>query len=291
MSMKNLIFGLMFFAVGLAVQAQSSKIEPDKTISLPAGWILFPKPAAHSPEMLCGNYADREWAVSLDRDQLKIKLESQAIAPPDLLPFKIKLKKTREDGIDGRRRVQKVSDGWIVGFDMGEFGGSLWWFSADGKRSEKLANGNIKAFVPLPGGLYVLEGLAHLTSADGAFLRVYKNETGKYRVERTALLDGEPYDFAPESENSLLVITTAGLRRVQTSGAVENLIETDYGILYPNSMAVTADKTVYIGMRHYVVRLIPNGGGYREEWLVPDDCPEFSVNKKDLDCVCQPRQK
>ena len=40
----------------------------------------------------------------------------------------------------GDRHVLGVADGWLVGFNAGEFGGGLWWFSFDGKRSKRISS-------------------------------------------------------------------------------------------------------------------------------------------------------
>jgi hypothetical protein len=55
--------------------------------------------------------------------------------------------------------------------------------------------------------------------------------------------------------------------------------------LYPNSVAVTPDGVIYIGMRLFVVRLTPHAEEYLEQWMVPDSCTRFQI--QGLDCVCE----
>jgi hypothetical protein len=286
--MKYILLGLILLLAVCLSLAHKTQSELSKQTSLPTpiGWSLYTKPDVNSREMLCGNYSKREWYVSSGGEQLKIQLIPRQGYQRDPLPFRIKLTRTEEYGTSGHRHVHKLEDGWAIGFDQGEFGGSLWWFSPDGKQHKKLANGNIKYFVSLSGELFVLEGLAHLGSAGGKVLRVRQTETGEYKADVWASLDGEPYGFAKESDNSLLIITTSGLRRMRKSGTVEELIETDYGALYPNSIALARNNIVYVGMRHFITRLIPTSEGYKEEWLVPNDCTRFAVNENKLNCVC-----
>jgi hypothetical protein len=277
---------LLLLLPGCPSSAQQNQAPSGQRAALPvpAGWSLYPKPASESPDMLCGNYSKRSWFVSLEGGQLKTESRSEDEYRKDALPFKISLKKNQGDGIGGRRFAYQLNDGWLVGFNRGEFGGSLWWFSPDGEQHRKLANENVQYFVKLSEDILVLTGLAHLGLAEGKVLRVSKSESGDYKAQVLVDLDGEPYAFIQESQYSLLIITTAGLRRVKASGSVERLAETDYGILYPTSMVLAENGVIYVGMRHYVTRLTPTQSGYQEEWLVPSDCTKFKI--RDYECVC-----
>lgn len=282
----SLVCLMLLLLVGCLSSAQQGQVrlEQREPLAVPDGWSIYPKPEADSPDMICGNYSKRSWFVSIEGEQLKSQARPDDKYRRDPLPFKIKLRKNEGDGIGGQRFVSQLTDGWLVGFNMREWGGSLWWFSLDGKRHKKLANENIQYFVKRSGDVLVLAGLAHLGLAEGKVLRVSGDGTGNYRADVFAKLDGEPYAYVRETQGSLLIITTAGLRRVQASGSVQELMETDYGILYPTSMVLTKNGVIYIGMRHYLTRLIPTKGGYKEEWLVPDDCTKFQV--RDFECVC-----
>jgi len=45
------------------------------------------------------------------------------------------------------RHVIRVRDGKLVGEDQGEWGGSLWWISKDGRRRKWLSDENVHGFV------------------------------------------------------------------------------------------------------------------------------------------------
>jgi hypothetical protein len=239
--------------------------------------------------MTCGNYAyDRAWKVSFGEAGLSIEHASDDL-PRDALPFDLSAVKgsvSAGDGVGRRRVTVKQGDDWLVGFDAGEFGGSLWWFSGDGKRAKKLSQGNITHFVDLSGTTYALEGLDHLDLSGGSVLRVEKTAGGDFVVKKVTDLDGRPYATAVESPSSFLVLTKNGLRRFRGTRGIEKLAESDYGSLYPTSIAVTPDGTVYAGMRNFVTRFVPKDGSYKEEWLVPDSCAHFTVDKRNLRCVC-----
>ena len=245
------------------------------------GWVLYPSPEADSPALLCANHSRREWKVSLKNEGIEISPFSEGIEEP--LPFKIQPKKAIA-GLAGDRRVKHVSDGWLVGFDAGEFGGALWWFSVDGLKRKKLAEENVVGFVDSSLGVLVLIGLAHMGIDEGKVLRVGEGNEGERQVDVLADLKEAPRTFAIESPNSILVLTTNRLVRVLTTGKMEELLSTKYGLLYPNSMTLSKTGAIHVGMRHFVTRLTPMNGSYKEEWFVPVDCQRFRL--REYDCLC-----
>jgi len=205
----------------------------------------------------------------------------------DPLPFSVK-PPNAEEGLAGRRRVQRVEDGWLVGFDAGEFGGALWWFNSDGTSRKKLAGQNIVSFMQSPSGILVLAGLAHLGMSEGVVLRVMRKQ-GEWYAVHFARLDGAPETSLQESTDSFIVLTTKSFLRVKASGVVEKLYEHKYDLLHPNSMTQSSSGVIYVGMRHFVTRLTPINTGYKEEWLVPSTCKRFE--KLGFDCVCMAEEK
>jgi hypothetical protein len=72
----------------------------------------------------------------------------------------------------------------------------------------------------------------------------------------------------------------AALIGVRVDGALQVLAHPMFmeAGLYPNSMVKVADGTLYVGLRHFVARLIPDASGYREEVLLPAGRPPFDFN-------------
>ena len=232
--------------------------------------------------MSCANYAMREWRVKLGGERLQIRLDTKQ-DHQDPLPPQIRSRNVAV-GSKADRHVIRVNDGWLVGMDVGEFGGGLWWFSADGQRSKKLSNENVVGFADTSRGVLVFVGLAHLGLDDGKVLRINDSVGVTKKLEALVDLRSAPVAFAIESPDAVLVLTTTGLVRVRTFGNVDHLLKTDYELLYPTSLTLASSGVVYIGMRHFVTRLTPTGGTYKEEWFVPADCAKFTI--RDTDCVC-----
>jgi hypothetical protein len=223
--------------------------------------------------------------VAAEGEGLKISLDARS-NHIDPLPPAIKERGVAA-GSKSARRVLRVEDGWLVGLDAGEFGGGLWWFNSDGREGRRLSDDNVVGFAEGASGVLALTGLAHAGFDHGRVLRVEGGAGAGRRVEPLADLGAAPRSFVAEKKDSLLVLTTRGLVRVKASGAVEQLIDTNYGLLYPNSMTLSPSGVIHVGMRHFVTRMTPSGGGYKEEWFVPSDCTRFRI--RGYDCACDRR--
>lgn len=262
----------------------SSQRIPTASNSLPApdGWASSPKP--NDEQLRCANYSSNEWRVTLDGERLQIRLDTKQ-DHQDPLPPQVRSRNVAV-GSKGDRHVIPVNDGWLVGINVGEFGGGLWWFSADGDRNRKLSDENVVGFANTSRGVLVFVGLAHMSLDDGKVLRVTDGTAGDRKLEVLVDLGSAPAAFAIESPDAVIVITTTALVRVRTSAHVETLFKTEYEALYPNSITLSSSGLVHIGMRHFVTRLTPTGSTYKEEWFVPTNCTKFTI--RDYDCVCAP---
>jgi hypothetical protein len=265
-------------AITLTFQGQATAQD------IPDGWTPFSS-AIDETARFCGSYAERDWEVKLEEGRLKVSEWAGDSIKEAALPFTI-TNGSSEAGLEGDRYAEKVDDGWLVGFDAGEWGGALWWFSEDGRIRKKLTDENITGFVRLSAGIFALAGLVHLQDWGGKVLRVEKNEGDGWKATEFADLTSAPVASVVESPESILVLTWARLVRVRmSSGTVEVISKTNYEDLNPNSLALGTTDTIFVGMRHFITRLTPTGTGYKEEWFVPEDCQRFE-RRGEYDCVC-----
>ena len=182
------------------------------------------------------------------------------------------------------RHVIKVRDGRLVGEDNGEWGGGLWWISKDGRSRKRLSDENVHGFVKTSAGVLVIVGLSHLRLNYGEVLQYVDGPGRKKRVKAFADLGFAPRAFLLESPESVMVLTRDGFVRVHTSGRLEIVFRRVYGLLYPNSFTLSPNGVIHVGMRHFITRLTPSEGTYKEEWFVPANCAQFV--KQEYDCVC-----
>jgi hypothetical protein len=267
--------------------------------SPPAGWAIFPSSPedntsdvrspqrsgylipAYSSTMECANYSRLEWRVSLSEAgsaQITPRPEPYESYKREL-PSGVKVQR----GMAGIERNLKIENGWLLGFDGGEFGGGLWFADLSGKTQE-LSGENVHGFIETPQGVLVIAGLAHMGLDSGKVLIVPYAVNSQSDLKTLMDLDGAPGAFTKLSADTALVVTTHGISRISSSGLRKTLLRSDFSALYPNSVVSTTDGTIYVGMRLFVVRLLHQSGKYTAQWLVPDSCRHFKV--RDLDCVC-----
>ena len=256
--------------------------------NIPSGWTPYPTPKNSSETLRCANYSiRREWRVSVSNGAIEIAVipferggaQSQVFKKQELPPGIERVK-----GMVGLQSTLKLQNGWLLGFDGGEFGGGLWFAGNDGE-TQMLGGENVRGFVETTQGILVLAGLAHMTLDSGkVFILPYAVKSprdAKFLVE----LDGAPQAFTKVSDDAMLVVTTRGVSRVSSSGRSEPLLHRDFSLLYPNSVAATPDGAIYVGMRLFVARLTPHAEEYLEQWMVPDSCTRFQI--QGLDCACE----
>jgi len=243
-------------------------------------------------ERQCTDYSQLFWSVSLDNGAARAtRLVSREHVDP--LPFDYPRHRDRE----GDRRVARVDDGWLVGFNAGEFGGGLWWFDRGGRNgrrirpSSSLPTNPADIFhaenvlgLPLVGGVrLVLMGLDHLTGRSGRVFRAVSGPHG-WELAPVAVLDAQP-DVWVVDGSKLLFLTESGLWSTDAVGA-QRIHDVDFGGLAPTSLIRAADGPVYVGLRYYVLKLVEGRNGWEESWLVPGECQR--VQLKDYQCECAP---
>lgn len=230
-----------------------------------SAWHQVAAPKEGSTELHQANYSRQEWDVTLAHGHPTAYLLSGGMSHAHL-PFRIAFNTERR----GDQFAVRVSDGWLVGFNAGEWGGSLWWFSPDGRRRYKVSDDQVISFVQTPMGLLAPEGLAHLTHSDGKIIRLTRTAHGHWQSADFAALGDAPYAAALDTDGSLVVITLRRLVWVLPTGEVRVLLQNGvWSWLYPNSMVRDGAGDFYVGMRRYVVRIKTGPAGIRLDWLLP----------------------
>ena len=249
---------------------------------IPPGWVPFATPKSGSAAMACANYSEKEWSVAIPDGLPQITLASRSAGKrqPQEFPPGVK----RLPDMKGRESKLKLQNGWLLGFDAGEFGGGLWFAMDDGSMIE-LSKQNVRGIVATPQGALILSGLAHMGLDSGKAFAVPNVVSSPRDLKTLVELDGAPVAFTATSDGSIIVATARGISRIGSSGSTETLLHRDLEILSPNSITVAPDGTIYVGMRFFVVRLVPHGGKHVEQWMAPEKCKKkFHVPW--LDCSC-----
>jgi hypothetical protein len=278
---------LLLLAATCALATAQSPVPPIQQTAPPTGWKIFPTPAEDSDAIRCANFSLPEQVSLSDAGTLQItQLPRRAKeTPPPELPPGANSMPGMTAGLKGRESILKVQNGWLLGFDQGEFGGGLSFMDANGKVT-LLSQENVHGFVETSQGVMIFVGLAHLTLDSGSVEIARYPITADTKVHFLAPLDGAPQAFTKTSPDEALVATTHGISRITSSGAYATLTHSKFAYLYPNSIVSAPDGTIYAGMRLFVVRLAPTSkpGEYTEQWLVPEGCQQF--HRDGFTCAC-----
>ena len=216
-----------------------------------------------APRMIwfyASNYSDLSWRVFTKNGKALASNDPEAPVKPSERPkFTPKVAARKSDSaynlFQGGSAFAAVDDGWLVGFNQGEFGAALYWFSRDGKRNYKISNHQIVDFVTLSNGVYAVEGLAHLSISRGSVIRISRPKAGAHWAATTVTkLPFAPYAVSLRRDGTLLITLSNSLVSVGPNHKVRTLLsDAPWGGLYPNSSVISPDsKKLYIGMRQFV---------------------------------------
>jgi hypothetical protein len=118
-----------------------------------ADWRAFPPPADRGsvPFMLwehAANASRRAWTVYRAAGAVCARALDESRREAPALPFAAQVAAFSE-----ARAALEVPDGWLVGFNRGEWGGALYWFSSDGNKRYKISDHPIVAIVRMGSGV------------------------------------------------------------------------------------------------------------------------------------------
>jgi hypothetical protein len=253
---------------------------PD-TAALPAGWSAHPVPSGEDWD--CAN-AGADWAVTRsETGALAIARAPRRVSDP--LPFGLPRNETIADGLRGSEfpgdtHVLPVDDGFIVGFDAGEFGGSAFWFSPRGDDRQRIGlrqrddeADNVRALVPFGNDVLAFQGLSHILTDVGRVIRINRARDGRWRAKLFARLPSAPDAVVLEGRDRWIVATSTGILRLDGKGHLEKIwTERHLGHLYAQSAVRLDDGRIFVGMRQFVLRLTPRGRRFAVDVLIADYC-------------------
>jgi hypothetical protein len=251
---------------------------------MPSNWTSIEFPAASSETsdtLLCANYSTDEWHLTMDSGALRI---SQSMREPRTeLPKHFAVTKEMK----GSPVVAKSSDGWLVGFDNGEFtGGGLWWVSENGRESRQVSDENVHAILSRGDGSVVLTGIARLSVDEGT---AYSYNPITQALTRIADLGSSPAAALVQENGTVVIAAQTRVLEIDKSNQLRVLLfNQGMHLLYPNSVVEDPSGDIFVGMRFYVLQLRHKpGNNYEPEWYVPGRCIRTEI--KDSRCVCTAR--
>jgi hypothetical protein len=172
----------------------------------------------------------------------------------------------------GERHILKVSDGWLVGYNHGEFGANIWWFSDNGREKYKISDEHIVAFFIWNDRIYALEGLAHLCNKEGMIITISQDADNKWASSVFAELPEVPAASVMRKGNLYVVTSDSLIVKVAGNGTVSNIVENGFWwSLYPTSIVIDQNWNAFIGMRQGVAMCSIGKQEPELKWLVPSE--------------------
>ena len=241
-------------------------------------WVARKPPESGEDRWLdANNDAEHEWVVYLVKDRPMVRLwkEKSGEAAKYLdrrnsspsMPFKVPLGSMKE-GLAGEWSSVEVEDGWLVGYNAGEWGAWLWWFSPDGTKRYQISKDWVVGFFKSKAGLFALAGIDSV----GQVVRLSKGKDGQWHSEKFIDMRGGPEVGVIGADGTLTVATNDRLLRVDLTGKkIDVLLKNAFwGGLYPESMILTESGDIYVGMRHGVAKIEKMKRSYQVKWLLPN---------------------
>ena len=213
------------------------------------------------------NHSEHNWVVYRDTHRVCARLLNRHRPNDAPLPF------TASAGpFSQPRAAVKVKDGWLVGFNRGEWGGALYWFSPDGADRYKISDHQIVDFIQSGDSVLAIQGLAHLSLSEGSILSVRKTSNARrWRVKTILTLPKAPEASAMHSNGALYIVLTDSFVSVDRARHLTTVHpNAAWGLLYPNSLVLDeANAKAYIGMRQFVAEVSLVDG--TAKYGVPDE--------------------
>lgn len=244
----------------------------------PDVWIESQRFAQDSPGERCAGRTG-EWRVLLDAGRIDV---APRVVPAD---ERIPIRLPSDPAFKGVPHLLTVDDGYLIGFDSGEWGGRLWWFSRDVLQRYPVAHGPVRQLLDHENHVVAATGVAHIIGDTGELQEVSRVQ-GQWRVVRSFDLHSEPQVVAPDSSGGLLIVTNKGLSRY-SNGEWREVWHSDYASYGPNSAVEGSDGTVFIGMRHFVVGIATTRFGHEEKWFARKDCTSVTMDDPANPATCR----
>lgn len=160
--------------------------------------------------------------------------------------------------------VTAVRDGYLFGFDMGEWRGSLWWRDTTGTEHTLIAKDlNVKGLLKTSrGDTLVVDGLAACASNHGTVTRLTRSGPS-WRTAGEVQLGGEPQGWFQLGRDTLVVSAGATLQWINeetlTVFSVIHVQELDYHFQWIDGIAPATDEAVLVAFAYYIISVERDG--------------------------------
>jgi hypothetical protein len=155
----------------------------------------------------------------------------------------------------GDYHTLKAHDGWYLGTNRGEWGGSLFRMSNNFDQCALICRPIVNQLVEYYGRVYLIEGLAHLSSSSGHILELQNDLT----IDTLLTLEAEtPKYIVFNSQNEGSLLTDSRIYRINSNMDTISLYSNSlWPYLYPSNLFYKDDilyATMYGGIAMYSIK-------------------------------------
>lgn len=192
-----------------------------------------------------------EWRVIAEHDRVCAQLASEPQRlhrdRPEFSP------KTEEFSTGPETSFRRVEDGWLTGFNVGEFGAALYWFSRDGKQNYKISDHQVVDFFSGLDGLYAIEGLGHMGYSSGSVIRIARAGPGERWQSSTVVeLPDEPCTVSTRRDGTMFITSSHSIVAISPDRQVTTLLQEPWWYRPTSSVLSPDERKLYIGMQYFV---------------------------------------
>jgi hypothetical protein len=285
---------ILLFGIATFLTAAQAKEPPPPQLIADEQFIEI-APFEDRDQLACANNSDYSWETDYLNGSLRIKSKEHSRSPlPDDL--KVRLSQFRETALEQYRKqfvdgwvsaYMRLTNGWLVGFDAGEFGGGLWWID-DAGPGLFLSQQNVHKLFRYGDKILAAVGLAHLSFDDGAIIVFEESLVGAPSVVKKIRSPSSVEDAKVIGDDIIgatfigpIIVNNAGVVKYDGTGSGRNR-----HLTYPNSVSIDDYGTVYIGSRYAVLVYKNLPSDFTPTWLVPQVCAKFIPDQYKADCKC-----
>lgn len=149
----------------------------------------------------------------------------------------------------------EIETGTFLGINNGEFGGQLTFIPKDKSKSEfKILRGNINFLFRFKDKIYFITGLAHMSYSAGALCELIP-EGDKFTNKKILDFESAPQAFTIYNDKLLIAAEKSFYVIEEDLKKQEFFKDIFWEGLYPNSIAVANNESIFVGIRSGIVKL------------------------------------
>jgi hypothetical protein len=261
-------------ATGMCLAADELPKVYEQDVSL---WKEVPAPPRSSYEdhflfVQRANHSQVEWTVERHEKTVRAILSNGNNETPeaDRPSFPMEIPLGSQPSV-APTQVLKVNDGWMAGYNQGEFGAALWWYATDGKQRHKISDHQVNQFIVHKERIFAVEGLAHMGTDEGSLIEIRHNRK-QWTATTFVELPGCGETITVLNDDRFCIATMGMLLAVSLDKKMEIFIPQGAWMYFcsPHSIALDAkSENIYIGMRQFVVRYNLKANDHSYQFLIP----------------------